>query len=273
MQQIVYFFQRYKYFLLFVFLEIIALALTFNNLNFQKSKFIASSNFLVGGIFEGISNTKDYFNLKEDNAALVEENTTLKNLLAKNEKNNPKQYTKDSINTDQKFTFISAKIINNNYDKAFNFLTINIGAKSGINSEMAVINDNGVIGITDHSSSRYTRVQSILNKNTRINARLKNTNYFGTLFWNGKDYNTVQLVDIPRQAPLQLGDTIETGGRSTIFPEAIPIGVVASINETNSADNEINITLFNDMSNLKHIYVIQNRDKEEIRNLENIDNE
>lgn len=274
MQQIVYFFQRYKYFLLFVCLELISLSLIFTNLNYQQSKFIASSNFLVGGLYEKISNTKDYLSLKEINETLVEENNQLRNLLDSQNKSGGFLITNDSALSNNKFTYINAKIINNNFNSAFNFLTIDAGENRGIESEMAVINGKGVIGITDQSSSKYARIQSILNKNTRINARLKNTNYFGTLSWNGEDYNVVQLIDIPRQAPVNVGDTIETGGKSTIFPEAIPIGYVSKIDEAQkSVDNEIYVTLFNDMSNLKYVYIIKNHDKKEILKLENINNE
>ncbi len=274
MQQIVYFFQRYKYFLLFVCLELISLSLIFTNLNYQQSKFISSSNFLVGGLYEKISNTKDYLSLKEINETVVEENNQLRNLLDSQNKSGGFLITNDSALSNNKFTYINAKIINNNFNSAFNFLTIDAGKNRGIESEMAVINGKGVIGITDQSSSKYTRIQSILNKNTRINARLKNTNYFGTLSWNGEDYNVVQLIDIPRQAPVNVGDTIETGGKSTIFPEAIPIGYVSKIDEAQkSVDNEIYVTLFNDMSNLKYVYIIKNHDKKEILKLENINNE
>ena len=274
MQQIVYFFQRYKYFLLFVFLELISLSLIFTNLNYQKSKFISSANLLVGGLYEKITNTRNYLSLKEINKTLVEENNQLRNLLASQNKKDGSLMTNDSAFFNNKFTYINAKIINNNFSSAFNFLTIDAGKKQGIESEMAVINGKGVIGITEQSTSKYTRVQSILNKNTRINARLKNTNYFGTLSWNGENYNVVQLIDIPRQAPVKVGDTIETGGKSTIFPEAIPIGYVSKVDEAQkSVDNEIYVTLFNDMSNLKYVYIIKNHDKEEILKLENIDNE
>ena len=143
-----------------------------------------------------------------------------------------------------------------------------------IDKEMAVINSKGIIGITENSSSNYTRVQSILNKNSSINARLKgNTSFFGTLKWNTENYNIVQLHDIPRQAPLKIGDTIETGGKSTIFPEGIPIGVISKINQGNTADNKVDVTLFNNMSNLGHVYIIKSLDKKEIRTLELIENE
>jgi rod shape-determining protein MreC len=67
-------------------------------------------------------------------------------------------------------------------------------------------------------------VISILNSNSQINAQLKKTFHFGSLVWDGKDPNIVQLIDVPRQAPVQIGDTIVTGGRSLIFPQGLPIG-------------------------------------------------
>lgn len=269
MQQIIYFFRKFKYFLFFLFLGFIALALTFNNLDFHKSKFVNSANAVTGGLYTKTSNLSEYLNLKVENKLLSEENTRLRNLL---EKNNFIGFNADSTVLDtiyhQKYSYTTAKIINNNYANEFNFLTIDKGTNQEINKEMAVINSRGIIGITENSSDDFTRVQSILNRNSKINARLKNSNYFGTLGWNGKDYNVVQLSDIPRQAPLKIGDTIETGGKSTIFPEGILIGTISEINKGGTVDNKVNITLFNDMSNLGYVYIIKNFNKQEILNLE-----
>lgn len=270
MQQLIHFFQKFKYFLFFLLLAFISLALTFNNLDFHKSKFVNSANSISGGLYSQVSNITEYLDLKSENKFLAEENTRLKNLL---EKNNSISFNSDSTVTDsikyhQKYTFTTAKIINNNYSNGFNFLTINKGENEGINKEMAVINSRGIIGFTDHTSSGYARVQSILNRNSKINARLKNSNYFGSLGWDGKNYNIVQLSDIPRQAPLKIGDTIETGGMSTIFPEGVLIGTISKINKGNTADNKVDVTLFNDMSNLNFVYVVKNLDKEEIKSLE-----
>ncbi|WP_397445564.1 rod shape-determining protein MreC [Polaribacter sp. R77954] len=275
MQQLIYFFQRFKNFLFFLLLAFVSLVLTFNNLNFHKSKFVNSANYITGGLYSQISNISEYWNLKSENKRLAEENTRLKNLI---EKNNSFVYNIDSISIDstkyhQKYTFTSAKIINNNYSKDFNFLTINKGKNQGIDKEMAVVNSKGIIGFTDFTTGEYARVQSILNRNSKINARLRNSNYFGTLVWNGNDYNTVQLSDIARQAPLKIGDTIETGGMSTIFPEGILIGTITKINKGNTADNTVNVTLFNDMSNLGYVNVIKNLDKLEIKSLELLQDE
>ena len=275
MQQIIYFFQKFKYFLFFIFLEFIALFFIFNNLNFHKSKFVNSANSVTGGFYNTISNSSEYLNLKSENLVLSEENSRLRNIIAQNDITYSTDSTIiDTVKYHQKYIFTEAKIINNNYTKSFNFLTLNKGKNQAIDKEMAVINSKGVIGITENTSANYTRVQSILNKNSGINARLSgNTSYYGTLKWDGIDYNIVQLHDIPRQAPLNIGDTIETGGKSTIFPEGIPIGTILKINQGNTADNKVDIKLFNDMSNLRHVYIVKNLHKDEIKTLENSNNE
>ncbi len=273
MQQVIYFLQKYKYFLFFLLLEFVAIAFTINNNTFHKSKFISSANDITGGFYDTSSRLTDYLNLNVQNKELIEENVRLKNKLQLIESFIDSTITETTIDTvkyHQRYTYSKAKITRNNYINPNNFILINRGTNQNVTSEMAVINSKGIIGIIDDSGNNHSRVQSILNTNSKINARLKNSYHFGTLIWNSIDYNTVQLVDIPRQANITIGDTIITGGKSTIFPEGIPIG---TIKNTDNSQNSIDIALFNDMSNLGYVYVIKSLDKEEINSLENTSNE
>lgn len=276
MQQLIYFLQKYKYFLYVALLQLIAFALIVNNHSYHKSKFVSSANSITGGLLTKSSEISDYFNLQEQNNALVEENLRLRQLLEKSRVLSDSVLTIsviDSSNFNQQYEYINAKIIKNEYHKSNNHLTINRGNSHGITKEMAVINGKGIVGITDDTGNNYTRVKSILNRNSRINAKFKNSFHFGTLTWNGKNYEKVQLTDIPRQAVYQIGDTIITGGKSTIFPEGILIGIVSKLPEKISASNTLEVTLFNDMTNLGHIYVVKNLHKKEIEELSNSTNE
>ena len=272
MQQLIYFLQKYKYFLYFFFLEIIAVSLIINNHSFHKSKFISSANSISGKLLHKTNTLKEYLHLKTENEVLLEENTVLKNKLEQlyTLLDTVKQYsTIDSLTFHQKYQYINGKIISNNYHTLYNFLTINRGKKHAIAPEMAVVNSKGIIGITESVSELYTRVQSILNKNSKINAQFKNSNHFGTLEWNGDGYNTVQLTDIPRQAVVKIGDTIITGGKSAIFPKGIPIGTVKHIPDKIAASNTLDIKLFNDMTSIESMYVIINFHKNELKALNN----
>ncbi len=270
MQQIISFLFKNKYILLFLLLEGFAILFTIQSHSYHKSKFVSSANFLTGGIYNKMNNFKEFLLLKEENKRLSEENVHLKNLLNLQLKTGVLSDSTqiDTINYYQKYNYTSAKVINNEYRKNNNYLTIDKGSKNGITSDLGVINSKGIIGITKNIGNRYTTVLSILNVNSRINVKLKKSNHFGSLQWNNEDYNTVQLIDLPIQANVQVGDTIITGGKSTIFPEGVPVGVVKDFKTINNNYEYINISLFNDMSSIGFVQVITNFDKLEIKNLE-----
>jgi len=270
MQQLFYLIRKFRYFLLFLVLEIIALIFVVQNHSYQQSKFINSANFISGGIYSKVSSITDFINLKSENQRLSEENNQLKNWIEKNKlvaKNKIISQIDTSIYA-QKYKYISAKIINNNYTKRNNFLTLNKGAKQNLKIDLGVVNSKGVIGVIKSVSKNYATVLSILNSHSKINVTIKNDNHFGTLFWNGKDYNIAQISDIPRQAIIKKGDTIVTGGKSAIFPKGIHVGVIKDFKFENNQFKEINVTLFNDMSALSYVQVIMNYQKKEQKTLE-----
>ncbi len=270
MQQIIYFIRKFRYFLLFLFLEILAIIFTIQQHSYHTSKFVSSANFISGGIYNKMNSFNEFFQLKTENKLLIEENIRLKNLLSKKEIKYSQDSYKiiDSTNYFQKYEYSVAKVINNNYTKRNNILTINKGTNHGLSSDLGVINSSGIIGVIETISPNYATVLSILNKNSKINVRLKNSNHFGTLIWDGKTYTTTQLIDIPRQAILEIGDTIITGGKSAIFPEGIPIGIIKNFKFERNQYQQINVLLFNDMSSIGFVQIVKNLQKSEQKDLE-----
>ncbi|HEX5742316.1 MAG TPA: rod shape-determining protein MreC [Flavobacteriaceae bacterium] len=269
MQQIINFLIRNRYLLLFLLLEIIALIFIIQSHSYHKSKLITSSNSIIGGIYNKTNNLSNYFSLANENQKLAEENTYLKNLLSK-KKINIDSVIRQVTDTvyHQEYQYITAKVINNSYSKRNNFLTINKGLKHGIQRDMGVILPNGIVGVIQDVSPNFATILSLLNENSKINVGVKNSNHFGTLAWNGKNYEEAQLLDFPRRASLKIGDTIVTGGKSVLFPEGIPVGTIKSLNLRNNYYENITVTLFTDMSNLGYVYIVNNIDKKEIENLE-----
>ena len=270
MQQLIYFIKRFRYFLLFVLLEILALIFTINHHSYHTSKFINSANFITGGIYSQMNSLNEFFILKTENKLLIEENIQLKNLISKQNINSEKEnyYVNDTLKYFQQYEYSEAKIINNNFTKRNNYLTINKGSEQRIEKDFGIINSTGIIGVVSNVSSNFSTVLSILNENSKINIRLKNSNHFGTLVWNGKNYTILQITDIPRQAIIKIGDSIITGGKSAIFPEGINVGVIKDFKLDNNQYKEINISLFNDMSALGYVQVVKNLKKSEQIKLE-----
>ncbi|UJH89825.1 rod shape-determining protein MreC [Antarcticibacterium sp. 1MA-6-2] len=269
MQQIFNFLIRNKNNILFLLLLILSLFLTIQSHSFHKSKFISSANVVTGGIYSWANNIQTYFHLNDYNKRLLDENKQLRSLLANVQDTTQLEIIVDSTIVNGIYKFRTARVINNNYSKVDNYITLDRGANSGIEKEFGVITSQGIVGIVDHVTEKHSRVISILNTNSRINAQLQKTNHFGSLVWNGKDPNLVQLIDVPRQAPVAVGDTIVTGGKSYIFPMGIPIGDIQDFTlDQNESYYTLNIRLFNDMTNIGHVYIIENQDKEELKALE-----
>ncbi|TBX70589.1 rod shape-determining protein MreC [Flavobacterium silvisoli] len=268
MQQIFNFILKNSNRLLFLLLLVISLLLTIQSHSYHKSKIISSANFFTGGIYERVNNINEYFSLKSQNEELALENARLKSLLF-NQKDTTKVAQLDTIKGVKKTDIIVSKVIHNSYSVHENYLTINSGEADGVRPDMGVINSAGIVGIVDKTSKNYATVISILNINSKINAKIKKSNHFGSLVWNGKSTGFVQLIDVPRLAGVRKGDTIVTGGQSIIFPENIGIGTIDKVYIDNVTNYyTLDIKLFNDMTNLGHVYIIKNKDAEEISNLE-----
>ncbi len=268
MQQIFNFIFKNSNRLLFLLLLLVSLVLTIQSHSFHRSKVISSANFLSGGVYERINRVSEYLNLQTQNEILATENARLKSLLF-NIKDSTLVPKIDSIKGVDKVNIIVSKVIHNSYNVYENYITINSGEKAGIKADMGVINSLGIVGIVDKTSQNYATIVSILNRKSQINAKIKKTNHFGSLIWDGKSTGFVQLIDVPRLAAIRKGDTIVTGGQSVIFPENINIGTIDKIyidNQTNYYT--LNVKLFNDMTNLGHVYIIKSKNREEIINLE-----
>ncbi|MFT5103257.1 MAG: rod shape-determining protein MreC [Candidatus Latescibacterota bacterium] len=271
MQQIIFFFIRNKNFLLFALLFFISLVLTVRTHSFHESKFLSSANFVSGSVYSIKSSITGYFDLALENDKLAEENMRLREQL-EGYKSNTLIDGIENSSIGGKYNYFGAKVINNSYSKTKNLITIDKGTNDGIQNELGVITTYGIVGIVNRTSRNYATVQSLLNANSQISAKLKKSNAFGFLVWKGGNPNRVQLTDVPRLAHILVGDTIVTDGKSTIFPRGILVGTIVDYDLSEEDDYyTLEIELFNDMTNLNHVYVIENRHSQEILQLENED--
>ena len=291
MQQVIDFIIRKKDVVVYFILLLFSLVLILNSNYFQKSKVLLFSNSISNYTTENLNYFKEYFKLKEINYNLSKENLVLKNQLEKFSRR-----TKLDSLKNVNFSYKNAKIISNNLSSTKNHLIINKGVKHGLKNEMGVISSNGIVGIINRISKNYSSVMSILNINTKINAKVKRTSHFGTLEWYGLRTDYMILNDIPETANIEVGDSIITGGMSLIFPEGINIGIVSEIINQNKhndsvvkfiVDNKninkakyldfefkenyltIEVKLHTNMNNLNNVYVIESLNREEFQKIRN----
>lgn len=258
MKNLLHFIVRFHFTILFVVIEIFCLLLLVSYNNYQKTEFLNSSNVVTGSIYDRVSSTTDYLALAETNEQLNRENTKLKNILAESFKVSvdSSHLYNDSL-YQQQYIYRTAKIINNSVNKQLNYITLNKGKIHGIKPEMAVVTDNGVVGVINSVSDNFSTAISLLNSRIRVSAKIKKNNYFGSLTWDGKNYKTARLYEIPFHVQIQVGDTIVTSGYSSIFPEGILLGTVQEVlPESGGNFHDVVIDLSNDFKGISYVKVI-----------------
>jgi len=205
--------------------------------------------------------------LVKENKALVSENLRLYNLLPDQYFNPLNTSIKDTSRFRQ-FNLISARVTNNSTNKQYNFITINRGRLAGIEPEMAVINDEGIVGVVKEVTNNYASVISLLNREFFPNAKIKNSGYFGPIEWSGIRYDEVFLKEIPLHAGVKVGDTIVTSEYTSIYPEGIMIGTVKEFEPEEGLFLRITVQLSTNFKRLSNVWVIKDKKRQEKLELE-----
>ncbi len=270
MRNLIAFISKYSFFFLFLIFEVFAFYLLFRNNNVQRSTFLNTTNQLTGSVYESYSEWSDYLDLKEVNQLLSEENRKLReNQIGAYQRLFGENIMVNDTVYKRKYFYSKAKVINSSVNKQNNYITLNIGSSNGIRKGMGVIGPQGVVGIVKNVSEHYASVLSVLHRSSKTSAKLKNTNYFGSMQWDGLTFEEGILVDIPNHVSLEIGDTIVSSGFSATFPEGIIMGTIKSFGKPEGENfYDIKIKFSNDFKRLTHVYVVKNNYKIEQETLE-----
>ena len=260
MQSIINSIVKNRNLIIYLILSFITFSFLYNNSSLHFNEFGKISTYLSATSSKFSSSINSYFNLKQENEKLIDENLQLKKMES--------NYRFTQIDEDTLNSVNSAKVIVNSINKSKNIIVIDKGKLDSINLEMGVISSKGVVGIVKNVTDNYASIISLLNTDLRLNAILKNSSTIGSVTWDGLNARILKLNDIPLSSSLKVGDTVVTGGMSFYFPKGVPIGRIINY-DNNSLEGyyEIDIEAFNDFSSLSNLYVLNRTDNNEIQSL------
>lgn len=273
MNSLLRFIVKYQFLLLFLALEVVSLLLLSRHTYYQQSKIENLTRTVDGFASARIDRVRQYFNLKETNEQLLNENLQLRSEITRLQARyvHLTNMLGDTI-VDPNYQYIPAKVINNSVNKQHNYFTLNVGFDSGIEREMGVITSKGVVGVVIGVSKNYSKAISLLNTDLRVSARLKKSNHFGSLYWDGKNYRKLILDDIPQHVNVSVGDTVVTSGFSSIFPPNVNLGIIESYHSKGANFHTIKVKLFADIKQLYNVWAVKNLHVSERDSLEYIEN-
>lgn len=236
---------------------------------------MTSAGKLASTVYEEANAFTSYFHLRDINEDLQRRNASLEaeviGLRHQLRSYRESSYADSMTVTEvlNPYSFIIAHVINNSITRPYNYITIEKGELDGIKPEMGVVDQNGVVGVVNIVAPHSSRIISLLNPNFRLSCRVKGSDSFGSLVWDGRTYEEAVLEELPKHTVFKQGDTIVTSGYSAVFPEGIPVGtVIGKARDANDNFFTLRVKLLTDFSQLSTVRIISNALKEEIEKVE-----
>ncbi|GAA5041877.1 rod shape-determining protein MreC [Marivirga lumbricoides] len=269
MRRLFQFIYQYRAFFLFLVLELVSGWLVVNHNNYISASYFNSSSAIAGNVYDSRQNIQDYFQLKQVNQNLADENEQLRNQLALKQPMLDTSQFKTPVYLSGQYDYTMAKVVNNSVSRFRNYFTLNKGRNDGIEEGMGVVNSLGLVGKIKSVSNNFSTGYSALHVNLLVSALIDETQTLCTATWDGTDPTKMKLKYVPRHVQVKKEMDVVTSGFNSIFPEGVKIGEVDTVFiQKNATFYDITLKVAVDFQSLDYVYVIGNKLKQEKDSLE-----
>ena len=200
--------------------------------------------------------------MQEENEKLKQKNSELEQSLReleiiKSENNTLKEYVnlKEKYN---EFQTVPAYVINKDISNYNDTIIINVGSKDGVEVNMPVISEKGLVGHIISVTESTAKVETIIDTASTISCVITTSRDMliarGTL----NSSSTLKATYIPTNATILEGDKIETSVLCVIYPKGIHIGTIKQVvNTKNITDRYAIIETAVNFEKLETVLVIK----------------
>lgn len=252
---IVFLFKEYLLLILYVLISILLLALN----DSPQVRTIRSITLATIGFTEEVFGfIPNYFDLKEENRILREQNLSLSEELIRLREaklENIRLHQLLTLKERTPFSYVSANVVGKTMNLLQNTITIDVGESDGVNVNMAIVTDAGLVGRVITTSSGYAVGQILWNKDFRASSKVERGRADGIVLWEKGEH--LSLKNVAKTLDVQIGDVVITSEYSNIFPAGIKIGVISKTSQEQGAlFQTIEIMPSVDLSRVEQVFVI-----------------
>ncbi len=207
---------------------------------------------------EGLKTLKQ---LEEENKRLVvvnkdlsATNQTLRDMEAENNKlRNALGYRERSV-----FKLMPARIIARDASTWYQTIKIDRGTSEGVNPDMPVLTEEGLVGKTTVVSEHAATVILIADENCKVAANIEGSNEKGIVRGERMAEHGIPqigMIFLTKRANLQMGQKIYTSGVGGVFPSGVLIGAVKEF-KVRELDGYASIVPAVDLTTIDDVFVV-----------------
>ncbi|CAN5212477.1 rod shape-determining protein MreC [soil metagenome] len=159
------------------------------------------------------------------------------------------------------FKLVPAEIVTRDSSTWWRTVTINRGRRDGIESDMSVVTDQGLVGKTTTVADTISVVLLVSDENCRVAATVEGTREQGIVSGERVAGATTPLLELnflSKTANLQPGQRAYTSGVGGVFPSGLVIGTVKEY-RVRELDGQARLTATVDLAKLEDVFVVTGR--------------
>lgn len=159
---------------------------------------------------------------------------------------------------------VAAEVTGRDADNWYEKLTINKGSADGITENMAVVNEDGLIGKTVNVTENTSDVLLIIDSSGSLGGMLQESSIEGVLQGIGGGKGLITMTKLPYNADIQLNDVVVSSGVGGVFPAGILVGTVIKVNTSSDGlSKEAIVEPYSNFDDIKFVLVIHPMTEEE----------
>ncbi len=159
------------------------------------------------------------------------------------------------------FRLVPAEVVTRDASTWWRTVLINRGKNDGVESDMPVVTDEGLVGKTTTVGENISIVLLISDENCRVAAAVEGTREQGIVSGERIIGSVTPLLDLnflSKQADLKPGRKAYTSGVGGVFPSGLLVGTVQSF-RVRELDGQARLAPAVDLSHLEDVFVVTGR--------------
>jgi rod shape-determining protein MreC len=122
---------------------------------------------------------------------------------------------------------VVGRVISRDPSNLQRYITLDVGTEAGIERNMPVVTDRGLVGRISEVGNGWSRVLLIIDSSSSVSALTQSTRASGSV--QGKPDGSLVMHTIPQGDTVSVGDTVFTSGLGGNFPRQILIGQITEV--------------------------------------------
>ncbi len=159
------------------------------------------------------------------------------------------------------FKLVPAEVVTRDASTWWRTVTINRGKRDGIDGDMAVVTEEGLVGKTTTVSDTISVVLLVTDENCRVAASVENSREQGIVSGERVVGALAPMLDLnflSKQANLQPAQKTYTSGVGGVFPSGLLIGTVREY-RVRELDGQARLAPSVDVAKLQDVFVVTGR--------------